>query len=73
MTSIMEALPAAFEPDLNLAVPALFARYAVGVLRSATASAAIFLMSSTLIVSETRQETHLLRNRIEGFRDIRYL
>ena len=73
MTSIMEALPAAFGPDLNLAGPVLFARYAGDVLPLATALAAIFFMRSTPIVSETRQKNQLLRNRIEEFWDIRYL
>lgn len=51
MTSITEALPAAFGPDLSHAVPALFVRYAVGVLPLVTDSAAISSMSSIPIVS----------------------
>ena len=52
MTSITESLPAAFEPDLNLAVLAQFVRYAVAALLSATVSAAISLRRSTPIVSD---------------------
>jgi hypothetical protein len=66
MTSITEALLAAFGPDPDLAVPALFVRPAVGVQLSATVLAAIFIMNATPIVSETRRKTHLLRNKIKG-------
>ena len=68
MTSITQALPAAFGPGRRHAEPALFVRFAAVARLSVTGSAAISSMSPTLTASGTEQETHLLKNGSDTFK-----
>ena len=68
MTSITQALPAAFGPGRRHAEPALFVRFAAVARPLVTASAAISSMSPTLTVSGTKQETHLAKNGSDTFK-----
>ena len=62
MTSITQALPAAFGPGRRHAAPALFVRFAAAARPSVTASAAISSMILTPTVSGAKRETHLQKN-----------